>query len=181
MRPIVSQTMSVLTPSAKLIDHVLQPIAQSYPDYLHNSTSLVLMLQDLHVPDDAILVSIDVTSLFPSIPQSECLEIIYQEMFQHRDLLAVDHNLIVRLLHLNMNYNYFEFSNLIFQQIKGTAMGAAFSPSIANIYMSTIVSKFLKTQSNKPIMFVRYIDDIFMIWKDTMEGLSPISTQYTKI
>jgi hypothetical protein len=139
------------------------------------------MLQDLHVPDDAILVSIDVTSLYPSIPQSECLEIIYQEMLQHRDLLALNPNLIVRLLHLNMNYNYFEFSNLIFQQIKGTAMGAAFSPSIANIYMSTVVSKFLKTQNNKPIMFVRYIDDIFMIWKDTMEELNAFITNLNSI
>ena len=83
MRPIVSQTGSRLTPSAKLIDHMLQPLAQSYPDYLHNSTSLVLMLQDLHVPDDAILVTIDVTSLYPSIPQSECLATIYQEMYKH--------------------------------------------------------------------------------------------------
>lgn len=98
MRPIVSQTMAILTPSAKLIDHLIQPLAQSYP------TSLILTLQDLHVPDDAILV----TSLYPSIPQSECLDTIYQEMYERRDLLAPDPNLIVRLLHLNMNYNYFK-------------------------------------------------------------------------
>ena len=38
VRPIVSQCNSVLTPTAKFIDHVLQPLAQSYPDYLHNSS-----------------------------------------------------------------------------------------------------------------------------------------------
>ena len=27
--------------SAKLIDHVLQPLARSHPDYLHNSTELL--------------------------------------------------------------------------------------------------------------------------------------------
>ena len=161
-----------LTPSAKLIDHILQPLARAYDDYLHNSTSLIKILDDLHIPDDAILVSIDVANLFPSIPQSECLDIVYQEMDTHRDLLALDPNLIVRLLHLNMNYNYFEFAHLIFQQIKGTAMGAAFSPSIANIYMSTVVSKFLYTQKCKPLLFKRYIDDIFMIWSDTPEELA---------
>ena len=74
VRPIVSQCNSVLTPTAKFIDHVLQPLAQSYPDYLHNSTALSLRLQNLSVPDDAILVTLDVNSLYPSIPQ-RCFKI----------------------------------------------------------------------------------------------------------
>lgn len=36
----------------------------------------------------------------------------------------------------SVNYNYFEFSSFIFQHTTGTAMGAAFSPTIANIFMS---------------------------------------------
>ena len=80
IRPIVSQTLSRTTPSARFIDHVLQPLAQSYNDYLHNSRALSLLLQDLHVPDNAILVTIDVVSLYPSIPQTECLDTIYKEM-----------------------------------------------------------------------------------------------------
>ena len=40
MRPIVAHSSSPLTPSARFIDHTLQPLARSYPDYLHNSTSL---------------------------------------------------------------------------------------------------------------------------------------------
>lgn len=51
-------------------------------------------------------------------------------------------------------------------------MGATFSPSVANIYMSTIVKKFLPTQNTKPLIFTRYIDDIFMIWNGTVEDLS---------
>lgn len=50
-------------------------------------------------------------------------------------------------------------------------MGAAFSPKIANIFMSTIIRDFLKTQAIKPLIFSRYIDDIFMIWIDTMDNL----------
>ena len=76
LRPIISQTASILSLTAQLIDHILQPLACSYPDYLHNSTPLSITLQNLHVPDDAILVAVDVDSLYPSIPQSECLNII---------------------------------------------------------------------------------------------------------
>ena len=77
MRPIISQSSSLLSPSAQFIDHVLQPLAMSYPDYIQNSTALTLHLQDTTVPDDAILVTVDVANLYPSIPQSECLSIIH--------------------------------------------------------------------------------------------------------
>ena len=39
-------------------------------------------------------------------------------------------NLIIQLLHINVNNNYFEFASLIFQQIKGTAVGAQLSPQL---------------------------------------------------
>ena len=60
-------------------------------------------------------------------------------MHKHPHLFTFNPNFIIRLLHLNVNYNYFA---IIFQRIKGTAMGAAFSPVIANIYMSTILNRF---------------------------------------
>ena len=157
LRPIVSQSASPLIGTAKFIDHVLQPVASSYPDYLHNSTALSITLQDLKVPEDAILVTIDVTSLYPSIPQTECLNVIYDELYTHRFLLTFNPNLIIRLLHLNINYNYFTFDKLVFQQIEGTAMGALFSPTVANIFMSIVLKKFLATQPIKPLILKRYI------------------------
>lgn len=171
LRPIVSQCSSLLNPTARLIDHCLQPLAQSYPDYLHNSTTLSLILEDLHVPDESILVAIDVESLYPSIPQNECLNVIYEEMHKQRHLMLLEPNFLTRLLHLNVNYNYFEFGTLTFQQIHGTAMGAAFSPTIANIYMSIFLKKFLMTQQYKPLLLKRYIDDILILWTDTEEKL----------
>uniref|UniRef100_A0A1X7SVF2 Reverse transcriptase domain-containing protein n=1 Tax=Amphimedon queenslandica TaxID=400682 RepID=A0A1X7SVF2_AMPQE len=55
--------------------------------------------------------------------------------------------------------------NIPFRQIEGTAMGAAFSPSIANIYMSVLLKSFLSKRSDKSLLIKRYIDDIFMIWQ----------------
>ena len=118
----------------------------------------------------------DVSNLYPSIPQTDMLQIIYDEMNQHRYLLPFDPNLIIRLLHANVNHNYFEFASLIFQQIKGTAMGAVFSPTAANIFMSVTIRRFLRTQKKKPLLLVRYIDDIFMIWTHTEEELKKFLT-----
>ena len=171
LRPIVSQSSSLLSPTAHFIDFVLQPLALSYPDYLHNSTALSLILQSLYVPDDAILVTTDVVSLYPSIPQTQCLEVVYNELHAHKHLLLFDPNLIIQLLQTNINYNYFTFDNLTFQQIKGTAMGAPFSPTVANIFMSVILRDFLQTQHKQPLLITQYIDDIFMIWTDSADTL----------
>ena len=98
IRPIVAHTNSLLAPVAHFLDHVLQPIAQAYPDYLQNSVSLSLLLQTTTVPETAILASVDVQSLYPSIPQSECLSIVYDELYAHRHLLIFNPNLIIQLL-----------------------------------------------------------------------------------
>ena len=116
LRPIVSHCNSQLNPTARLLDHCLQPLAQTYPDYIQNATELSLILQDLQIPDDAFLVSIDVDSLYPSIPQTECLNVIYEQMHEHRPLLLLNPNFIIRLLHININHNYFNFGPLTFQQ-----------------------------------------------------------------
>ena len=176
VRPIVSQTNALLGLTASFIDHVLQPLAQVYPDYLHNSTTLSLQLQETTVSDDTFLVTVDVENLYPSIPQSDLLQVIYDEMFEHRHLILFDPNLIVRLLHLNVNHNFFNFGDLTFQQIKGTAMGAAFSPSVANIYMSVMLRRFLRTQQKKPQLLVRYIDDVFLLWPHTLDELKTFLT-----
>ena len=176
LRPIVAQCNSMLTPITKFIDHVLQPLSQSYLDYLQNSTSLVGILENLQIPDEAILVTIDVESLYPSIPQGECINIIYDEMQANRHLMLFDPNLIIKLLHNNITNNFFTFATYVFQQTTGTAMGAAFSPTIANIFMSVFLRKFLSTQEAKPLLLKRYIDDIFLIWTESEEKLDQFLT-----
>ena len=85
-------------------------------------------------------------------------------MLSRRHLLAYDPNLIIKLLHTNINYNYFQFAGFIFQHTQRTAMGTAFSPTVASIFLSIILQQFLNTQSTKPILIKR---DIFIIWPES--------------
>ncbi len=164
IRPIVSHTNSILSNTAKLIDHILQPLAQSYPDHLLNSTELVSKLAELKIQETITLVSMDVKNLYPSIPQLECLQVIHQELLSNQHMLICDPNLIMQLLEFNLRNNFFEFANLCFFQKSGIAMGAAFAPTAANIFMSVLTRNFLKTTQEHPILIARYIDDIFLIW-----------------
>ena len=155
IRPIISHTNSMLSHTTKFINHVLQPIAQSFEDYLNNS-QLIEELDTLTVP------TVDVISLYLSIPQQECLDTIHKEIMEHQELLICDPNLLTHLLSINISNNV-EFAGTHFLQVKGTAMGASFSPTLANIFMSVFIEKFLTKTQEKPLYLRRYIDDIIIL------------------
>ena len=60
--------------------------------------------------------------------------------------------------------NLFEFKSKVYQQKSGTAIGTKFAPPHACIYMDEVEQNFLETQDKKPLIWLRYIDDIFFIW-----------------
>ena len=59
--------------------------------------------------------------------------------------------------------NYFEFNGQVKHQISGTAIGTKFAPTYACIFMDEIETKFLETQEFQPLVWFRYIDDVFFI------------------
>ena len=76
-RPIISHCNSHLTQTAWLLDHTLQPLVQSYPDYVHSFITLSLTLQATQLPDKAIVVTIDVNSFYH---QTQYMNTIYDEI-----------------------------------------------------------------------------------------------------
>lgn len=164
VRPIVSHVNSFLSNSAKFLDHCLQPLAKSYKDYIENSTELIAKLSSLHINEEVTLITMDIVSLYPSIPQMECLNVVFEQMCQHQQLLLFSPNLLIHLLEFNMLNNIFEFGEFTFLQNTGIAMGAAFAPTIANIFISVLLNNLLNHLDTKPLLVARYIDDIFCIW-----------------
>ena len=63
-----------------------------------------------------------------------------------------------------LSKNFLKFNSDTLQQISGTAIGTKFAPTYACIYMDQVEQKFLATQINQPLIWLRYIDDMFFIW-----------------
>ena len=49
-------------------------------------------------------------------------------------------------------------------QIGGTAMGTKSAPSFANLFMGHFEDKYVYTYKLQPLIWKRFIDDIFFIW-----------------
>ena len=77
-----------------------------------------------------------------------------------------------------LKLNYFNFGNQPFLQVKGTAMEIEMAPQYANIFMANLEKNFLQNTHNKPLIYLRYIDDIFLLWTHGEEKLLPILQRF---
>jgi hypothetical protein len=50
-------------------------------------------------------------------------------------------------------------------------MGTRVAPSFANLFMADFEDKYIYTHPNQPLVWMRYIDDIFLVWQHDSEEL----------
>ena len=70
-RPIISGCDGPTERIPSFLDHILQPTAKARKSYLKDTTQFINFIEERKVPENAILVSIDITSLYTNIPQGE--------------------------------------------------------------------------------------------------------------
>ena len=55
-------------------------------------------------------------------------------------------------------------------------MGTRVAPSFANIFMADFENKWVYTYPTQPLVWFRYIDDIFMVWNNSRDSLNEFLT-----
>ena len=164
VRPIVSGCSGHTEILSALMDHFLKPLVQHTDSHTKDSKSIVKLLETLTLPKNFILLTIDVKALYLNIPHTEGILASVNAMFHcGNPKLPFPRQVAKTLLKIVRVQNYFQFAGKIFHQIHGTAMGTKMAPSYANIFMDVLETNFLATQTCKPLMWKRYIDDILSI------------------
>ena len=136
---------------------------QEGESYIKDTGDFLNKIKNIHgIPENAILVTADVVGLYPSIPHQAGLEAL-REALDKRKTHKVPTGKLVKMAEFVLKNNYFQFSDKVYQQISGTAIGTKFAPPYACIFMDQVESKFLQTQKFQPLVCFRYIDDIFFI------------------
>ena len=118
----------------------------------------------------------DVTSLYTNIPNHEGLTAVARTLARHHQDYALSNQSILALLKLVLHCNNFTFDNNHYLQIGGTSMGTKVAPSFANIFMGELERKLLASAPYKPHTYLRFIDDIYMIWLGTETELQTFFT-----
>jgi len=146
------------------------------PSYIKDTRDFIRKIENIDdLPENFILVSLDVTSLYTNIPNQEGLVSVANQLRQQKPKFLASYTSILSLLKLVLHCNNFSFKNEHYLQIGGTAMGTSLAPSYANLFMGCLEDKLLKGYELKPAYYYRYIDDIFLIWT---HGLSEL-TKFT--
>jgi hypothetical protein len=172
-RPIVSANNSPTEKISELADFFLKPLVQTTKSYVKDTTDFINKIETVPaLSTDTLLCTIDVTSLYTNIPNKEGIEACKRILDLHRspDDKPSNEN-IIHLLEYVLYMNNFDFNGKHYLQVGGTAMGTRVAPSFANIFMADFESKWVYTYPKQPTIWLRYIDDIFLIWDHGREEL----------
>lgn len=172
-RPIVSSYGSPTERISAFVDEQLQPLVTKLPSYIKDTNDFLEKISKVQqpIPQNSLLVSIDVASLYTSISHDNGIKAAKSFLDTRDKNSKPSSNFILVLINFILNMNVFRFQDNIYIQKKGTAMGTRMAPSYANLFMGKLESTFLESQNYKPLIWLRFIDDIFMIWTHGIELL----------
>ena len=173
-RPIISANSSPTERISAFVDTFLRPIVGKGKSYIKDTTDFLNKLGQIDtITTKSLLVSLDVSSLYTNIPNKEGVEATHQALLTERVLVNNPSNLsLAELLWLVLTLNNFRFNDNDYLQIGGTAMGTRLAPSFANIFMYPFEDKHVYPYPLKPTVWLRYIDDIFMVWDHGLDELN---------
>ena len=132
--------------------------------YIKDTTDFINFVEKTILPQDTILVSMDVTSLYTNIPQEEGTQTVSSayENF-HNNNPHIPSHYLKNVLGLILKENSFEFKGENYLQTHGTATGTKMAVAFANIFIAEIETNLLNQSRIKPKAWKRYIDDVFSL------------------
>ena len=172
-RPIVSANSSPTERISQLADHFLKPLVQDTKSYVRDTSDFIRKIEAIPALDPhSILCTVDVTSLYTNIPNDEGISACASQLATHRSGSDKPSNTsITKLLELVLTKNNFDFNQKHYLQVGGTAMGTRVAPSLANLFMADFEDRWVYTYPHQPRIWLRYIDDIFLVWDHNQDEL----------
>ena len=167
-RPIISGNGSPTEHISLFIDSFLRPLVPRRDhegSYVHDTPDFLRKLEAVkdQIPSTAIIGTIDVSSLYTSIPQEEGIQACSSALARSQQSSPPISD-ITTLMRLVLTKNNFSFLGKHYLQIHGTAMGTRMAPSFACLFMGNLEERMLRAAPCRPWIWWRYIGDIFFVW-----------------
>ena len=158
---IVSNRNGPTTRISWLFARLLKPRLKDAPAHLNNSLDLILDIQakdKLAHQRYPYLFSLDVVSLYTSIPVSDAIACVTDEI--HTSSNGLTREDIKDLLMIVLHNTYFQYESSIYLQVQGLPMGSSLSGILAILFMDKLEKKALFS-----CLYIdpykRYVDDIY--------------------
>ena len=112
IRPIISGSGSITENTGKFVAHHLSKVATNHESYLKDTPDFIRKIEELNskgLPENTLIVTMDVSGLFTNIPKEEGLE-SSRVSLEERENKDIPTEYIVRLLEVILENNIFEFN-----------------------------------------------------------------------
>lgn len=161
IRPIVSTINSPTSALSKWIANILKVSFKEFNSFsVDDSFVFSEKINEFQLPEDFVLISLDVVSLFTNISLDLTLHIIQEEwplIEMHTDVPIEN---FVQIIEFLFEANYFKCGGVCYSMVFGCPMGSSLSPILANIVMSALIKSSLQRLSFTPPFLYQYVDDI---------------------
>jgi hypothetical protein len=135
LRPVVSTSGSLLAIFSTWLDYKMKELLSLVKSYVKNSLTALEELQNIHIPDNALLFTADATSMYTNIDSSTGLTAIRDFLETNKSHISPTFptELFLQILQKVMENNVFQFSNTYWLQLTGTAMGTPVACAYATV------------------------------------------------
>ena len=184
LRPIIAGPTCLTNRLSNLIDIILKPIVKHVPSFLKDTTDFLKQIPST-VPDNTVLVSFDVESLYSNISHTLGIEAIsyWIDKYKHEIPTRFSKDFIIDSLRFILENNTFQFNNEFYRQTKGTAMGTKVAPTYATLtigYLENILYEKVKDNFGTEFsdqfqnLWKRFLDDCFIPWSKSKEDIDTL-------
>lgn len=160
-RPIVSSIGSATYKLSKLVGGILKFGIGKSPRRVHNSEEFKLQIQNVVLPDNYVLVSLDVVSLFTNIDNRLVRKLVSLnwKSIKQKSKKKITKLQFMKALILISNNCQFQFNEKIYNQNFGVPMGSPMSPIVADLVMEYIEDKVLSSLNFDLSFYYWFVDD----------------------
>ena len=164
-RPIISGCDGPTERISAFVFKLIQPIAKNQKSYIKDTTDFINFIERKKLPQSTLLVTMDVTSRYTNISQEQGMQIVcaaYDKFYKSNPPIPT--GCLREILRLILEENSFKFTNKLYVQLHGTAMGTKAAVAFANIFVAKIETQILRQSKHKPLEWIHYIDRIASLW-----------------
>jgi len=167
IRPINSILESPMSALLTWLVKFFSPLAGKTTSHVKNGAAFAEMVAKLTIKEDEIFWSLDVVSLYPSIPRGKTLECCYalvdedQDFHRRPQTKGCTKKAVKRLLEFCLSNAFLRFNGTFFQQEDGGPMGLGIVALAATIFMEDFERRVLQKTRVMVSIYKRYADDVF--------------------
>ena len=160
LRPILDMYNSPYHTVAKWLANTLEPMRHKIVKYslkdIFEFVKSMDSLKSIHTK----MFSLDVSSLFTSVPLEEMIDYLCNYIQVHNCNICLPPDALKRLLLFCTRNVQFKFNGEIYRQKDGVAMGSPLGPLFADIFMASLENTRLRPYIDNFHFYKRYVDDI---------------------